>query len=393
MNQRDRRALEILRQLGGRPATPFFEAGPARYVEQCLREMGVDHRRDPFGNIIAHHNRGEYPHRPAVALVAHMDHPGFEIVEAKGRRAVARAVGGVPVASLVKPTPVLVLTLDGRRIPAITARHETTTDPGDRRAEQLVNLVMEGPVELDPPAPVVFDLPDFELDGDTIRMRALDDLAGCAGILAALERTVADGAECDVYGVFTRAEEGGLYGARLLAESGILPADTIVVSVESSSVIPGVAQGEGPVIRTGDAASTFDAGAEQVLIAARGALRGRDAEFKSQRQLMSGGVCEATAFAAFGYPVTGLAFPLGNYHNATTGIGDPEGGVAAEYIELSDFLDGVDLLTEAARSAAPPDDTSLRRLMGDVPDEVRQRLEASNPLLQNLERDGLTGTP
>ena len=89
---------------------------------------------------------------------------------------------------------------------------------------------------------------------------------------------------------------------------------------------------------------------------------------------MSGGVCEATAFAAFGYLVTGLAFPLGNYHNSTTKIGDPEGGVAAEYIELSDYLGGVDLLTEAARSAARPDDASPRRLMGDVPDEVRRRL-------------------
>jgi endoglucanase len=374
MNQRDKRALEILRQLSGRPATPFFEAGPARYVEQCLREMGVDHRRDTFGNIIAHRKMGDGLHRPAVALVAHMDHPGFEIVETKGRRAVARAMGGVPVASLVKRTPVFVLTPDGRRIPAITARHETTTDPGDGRAEQLVKLAMEGPVELDPPAPVVFDLPDFVLDGDTIRMRALDDLAGCASILAALERTATDAAECDVYGVFTRAEEGGLHGARLLAESGILPADTIVVSVESSSVIPGVAQGEGPVIRTGDAASTFDAGAEKVLIAARGALRDRDPEFRSQRQLMSGGVCEATAFAAFGYLVTGLTFPLGNYHNATTKIGDPEGGVAAEYIKLSDYLGGVDLLTEAARSAARPDDASPPRLMGDVPDEVRRRL-------------------
>ena len=374
MNQRDRRALRILEHLGERPATPFFETGPTRYIVECLREMGVDQRRDPFGNIIAHCRRGAGPPRPAVALVAHMDHPGFEIVEAEGRSAVARAMGGVPAASLVKPTPVLVLTPDGRRIPAITSRHKATEHPNDRQAERLVTLTMESAVVLEPPVPVVFDLPDFLLDGDTIRMRAVDDLAGCAAILAALERTVADGAECELYGVFTRAEEGGLYGARLLAESGTLPAGTIVVSVESSSVIPGVAQGEGPVIRTGDAATTFDAGAEQVLVAARDTLRGHGPAFKSQRQLMSGGVCEATAFAAFGYPVTGLAFPLGNYHNATTSIGDPEGGVAAEYIELSDYLGGVTLLTEAARSAARPGETP-RRGMGDVPDQVRQRLE------------------
>ena len=29
------------------------------------------------------------------------------------------------------------------------------------------------------PAAVVFDLPDFGIEGETIRMRAADDLAGC----------------------------------------------------------------------------------------------------------------------------------------------------------------------------------------------------------------------
>ena len=177
-----------------------------------------------------------------------------------------------------------------------------------------------------PPAPVVFDLPDFTLDGDLIRMRAVDDLAGCSAGLAAMERLVSDGASANVYSVFTRAEEGGLYGARLMAEARTLPEETLVVSVESSPLIPGVEQGRGPVIRTGDALYTFDADAEQALIVARESIRERNPEFKSQRQLMSGGVCEGTAFAVWGYRATGMAFPLGNYHNATTGIRDPEIG-------------------------------------------------------------------
>jgi endoglucanase len=221
----------------------------------------------------------------------------------------------------------------------------------------------------------VFDLPDFVLDGDTIRMRALDDLAGCASILAALERASAESRGSRVYGVFTRAEEGGLFGARLLADEGTLPPDTIVVSVESSSVIPGVEQGQGPIIRAGDAMTTFDAEAERVLSQAAVHLRAQPDGFQVQRQLMSGGVCEATAFAAHGYPVTGLAFPLGNYHNATTSIPDPEGGVGAEYIKLADFLGGVDLLTEVARGerSESPD-----ALIGPVAEDVRHRLEASS---------------
>ena len=371
MDKADHRALEILEALGRRPATPFYEEGPAQYILAALSDMGIEHGRDRFGNVVATFG-DPGPDAPSVALVAHMDHPGFEVVEADGAHATAIAAGGVPAASLVKPTPVLVLLPDGDRIRATTGRHESTNDPSDRRAERLVTLSLDRELPVAPPLPVVFDLPDFALDGDTIRMRALDDLAGCAAILAALERASAEGRGARVYGVFTRAEEGGLFGARLLAEEGTLPPRTIVVSVESSSVIPGVEQGHGPVIRTGDAMTTFDAEAERVLSQAAGHLRSQPNGFRVQRQLMSGGVCEATAFSAHGYPVTGLAFPLGNYHNATTSIPDPEGGVDAEDIKLSDFFGGVDLLTEMARGERSD---SPDTLIGPVSEDVRRRLE------------------
>ena len=256
--------------------------------------------------------------QPPIAFMAHMDHPGFEIIEASEGRIVARALGGVPVASLKKPTPVLILLPDGERVSAEVVPPDEPLSQDE--SERLVLVQLKSDVALDLPAPVVFDLPDFVLDDDTIRMRALDDLAGCGSILAALERVVSDKAETEMYAIFTRCEEGGLYGARLLAEAGTLPKETLIVSLEASPVIPGVAQGEGPIIRTGDAAYTFDADAEQVLIAARESIRGREPDFKCQRQLMSGGTCEATAFAVFGYHATGIAFPLGNYHNATTRI-------------------------------------------------------------------------
>ena len=375
MEQRQERALEFLRELGSRPAVPYFEDGPAGYILATLGKMGVDARRDAYGNVIAHYSKGLPSSQPPIAFVAHMDHPGFEITEADDSRIVARALGAVPVASLRKPTPMLVLLPDGRRIPAEIHPLDETMSASRSEGEVLVRLGSE--VSLDPPVPVVFDLPDFVLEGDTIRMRALDDLAGCGSILAALERLVTDGAEADVYGVFTRAEEGGLFGARLLAEAGTLPQETLVVSLESSAVIPGVAQGEGPVIRTGDASYTFDGGAEQVLISARESIRSRNPEFRCQRQLMSGGTCEATAFALSGYRATGIAFPLGNYHNATTRIPDPDGGVGAEFIKLSDYIGGVELICEAAISVARTESTPTLRRFGPVPDQVRQRLEAS----------------
>ena len=366
MNRSDQHALDILRDLGERPAAPFHEDGPAQYILSRLTEIGLSPFRDEFGNVIARYSNSVSDDDPPIAFVAHMDHPGFEITEVDDDGPLGVALGGVPVVSLSRPADVLALLPDGRRVPARTV-------PFDADARR-VRFELSEDVEIVPPVPVVFDLPDFALDGDFIRMRAADDLAGCAAALAAMERLVSSGAEADVYAVFTRAEEGGLFGARLMAEAKTLPVETLIVSIESSPLIPGVEQGRGPVIRTGDALYTFDAEAEQALIVARESIRSRNPGFECQRQLMSGGVCEGTAFAIWGYRATGMAFPLGNYHNATTGIRDPESEIGAEYIRVEDFLGGVDLLTEAAVSVPARLDSPARAGLREVPADVRSRM-------------------
>ena len=141
----------------------------------------------------------------------------------------------------------------------------------------------------------MFDLPDFDLDHETLRMRALDDLAGCAATVAALRAAAETPTPGAVYGLFTRAEETGLIGARLAASDGLLPRNTVVVSVESSRSLPGAEIGKGPVIRVGDARTTFDSRAEAYLQVARERLATRAGAFACQRQLMSGGTCEASA--------------------------------------------------------------------------------------------------
>ena len=386
MNEQEQRALDILAGLAKNPAVPFHEWGVAEHILGVLSTLdGVDYYRDDFGNIIARYTAPSIAalpddeREPPIAFVAHMDHPGYEIVrpadalddDSDGKTYVAQALGGVPVASMTKPTPAFVLMPDGERVPAEIRPLDADSA---RDGERHVGVRVESDAEIALPAAVVFDLPDFGIDGDTIRMRAADDLAGCGAILSALERLVTNGAEADFFAVFTRAEEGGLFGARLMAEAGTLPENTLVVSVESSPLIPGVEQGKGPVIRTGDRVYTFDADAEQVFSAALQSLRERDSEFKAQRQLMSGGGCEATAFAVFGYTVTGLAFPLGNWHNATTTIPDPDGGVDSEYISVSDYLGGVALMAEAGVSVGKRHDSPTRQYIREIPDDVRARM-------------------
>ena len=363
--------MGYLSRLGTQPATSFQEGGVAGVVREVLGELGVSQQSDDYGNIIAH-----LPGRateagaaavPPIAFVAHLDHPGYEAVAVDGDLLLAKAMGGVPAAAFVPGVPVQVLTPNGQRLAAITVGD--SGEGAERRV--LLRLAEPGRLgEVSLPASVVFDLPDFQEDGGLIRMRAADDLAGCGSILATLA-ALRDGDSKppgEVFGIFTRAEEVGLVGARLLAAAGTLPADTLVVSLESSRALPGAEIGGGPVIRVGDAGFTFNADAEAALIRAREVLQGRPEGFKAQRQLMSGGVCEASAFASCGYRATGIAFPLGNYHN-----GAPE-GIDAEFIHREDYLGGVALMVAAVANLAQRENTAFRQRLREVPAEFRERL-------------------
>ena len=361
--------LGLLQELGRCPAVSFAEGPVASCIEQNLKKLDVPFEQDLHGNFIAKlTGKGQAGNDvPPVAYVAHMDHPGFEAIEAHGGQIIARALGGVPPACFSDKVPVRVILPDGVGLKAETVGSYGTPD------HKMVLIQLNVPHNLEFPRPVVFDLPDFHFDGELVHMRAADDLAGCASILAALQilsTTMDSEGHGDVYGVFTRAEEVGLIGARLLAEDRRLPIDTLVVSLEASRTLPGAVIGEGPVVRVGDAAFTFDAEAESVLVKAREELTAEDPGFKAQRQLMAGGTCEASAFRYHGYRTTGIAFPLGNYHNA-----GPAGEVVAEHIHIDDYLGGVKLIARAAQCVTRRHDSGPWRRMQLIPQDYRLRLD------------------
>ena len=365
-----KRALDILMLLGGCPATSFHEGLVSRRIVDILDASKIDYRVDMYGNIIARVDgnlEAESESLP-IAFVAHMDHPGFEVVRYEEELPIATSLGGVPLASITKGANAFYFDEKGNRF-----KCELEPIPGDQN-ELLVKSSVLPPVG----APIVFALDDFSISEDILRMRAMDDLAGCAAIIASLEELKNNPSASEVYGVFTRAEEVGLIGARLLSLEKTLPQNTFVVSVETSSIIPGVTQGEGPVIRTGDASYTFNSEAEQILIMGREAIKSSDSDFKCQRQLMSAGSCEASAFAVNGYRTTGIAFPLGNWHNATTTIRDPNGGVGDEYISVYDFIGGVRLIESSARNVATRNNSPLPSRYKTVPEEQKMRLTSTS---------------
>ena len=363
--QSTERAIQILRSLGENPATSFYERLVSIRIESILTTMAIPFILDDYGNVIAKVT-GTNRLEPPIAFVAHMDHPGFEVIEDLNGTVVAGALGGVPLAALRKNVNAFSFDSSGTRV---SCRLEPLPELGKR------SVYVRSDASLCIGTPIVFDLPDMIVENGTIKMRALDDLGGCAAILASLESISADPPESDVYGVFTRAEEVGLIGARLLSGEKTLPENTFVVSVETSSLIPGVIQGGGPIIRTGDASYTFNAEAEQILIMGRENILKEDSEFRCQRQLMSAGSCEASAFAVNGYRTTGIAFALGNWHNATTSIMDEKGDVGEEYVSMQDFEGGVRLIESAARSVSVRHDSPLpSRAIAEVTEEYRNRL-------------------
>ncbi len=93
MNSTDQRALDILRDLGERPAAPFHEEPVATYIFDRLVDLGLTPFRDEFGNVVVNYSNSDTDD-PPIAFVAHMDHPGFEIDDVDDDGPVGVALGG-----------------------------------------------------------------------------------------------------------------------------------------------------------------------------------------------------------------------------------------------------------------------------------------------------------
>ena len=381
-------SLELLQYIVSQPTAPLHEEGVATRIWGILRGLGLTPQLDPYGNIIARYrHRADSITRPLV-LVAHMDHPAFEIVESTlagvGRQPgalVAMIRGGVAAEVFRLPYAVRIYPKSGGEVRARVTGYATMPDGfGHERGTYLFVMPddQEGAAAVVSGDWGVWELPDFEADGDWLRARALDDLAGCTAALLTLRRLVIDDAPGDVIAVFTRAEEIGLIGATLVAQQKLVPDGAVVISIETSKALPGAVQGGGPVIRTGDRARTFDAVAENYLRVAAAELAAHIPPVPVQRQLMSAGGCEAMTFGAHGYLVTGVAFPLGNWHNVTD-----DKTLALENIHRTDFLAGVLLLQTAARLAATATEYDGERARLDQGAEMyRNRLETSTTALR-----------
>ena len=356
--------LATVRAIGRTPTAPYHERRVLSAIRSVLAGDGIGLRDDDYGQLLATVRRGRA--RRPLALVAHTDHPAFEVVSAYGREGIARVLGGFRGRVLEAAAGVLVHDDDAARAPqrATIDRFVPDLDPV-HNSPGRVRIRSEGDLVVGQWA--TLDLPACDLDGDELHMVAADDLAGCAIVAHALRELAQDDVPVDVTAVFTRAEETGLYGARIVAEGDAIPRDAIVVSVEASRALPHAAPGDGIVVRTGDLHNTFSNEAERFLRAAAERLR-RDG-IRTQRALLDGGTCEASTFVVHGWDTTAIALPNVNYHDR-----GPDERFATEVVRLSDIRCGVALLVETARAVAEDAREAWWATAGPVPEDVRDAL-------------------
>jgi putative aminopeptidase FrvX len=129
--------------------------------------------------------------------------------------------------------------------------------------------------------------------------------------------------------------------------------NVLVIGVECSKAITGVALGGGPVLRVGDKATVFTPAVTAYCQVVAEELAAKDKAFSFQRKLMDGGTCESTAYCHYGYDATGICLPLGNYHN----MDESRGRIGPEYIDVRDFAN----LVKWFVALAPARPSALRR--------------------------------
>ncbi|HTD82036.1 MAG TPA: hypothetical protein VK723_07805, partial [Thermoplasmata archaeon] len=186
--------LGILERIARQPTAPLHEHAVIEEAGDVAREAGLRVRLDSYGNIVlaaSGRRRG-----PAIWLVAHMDHPGLEVIGPGS----ARLLGGVAPQYLRRGTR-LRLYHDGERTSARLIRFTRSTR----------TLRFEGGTNARRGDFGVWELEDFRVAGNLVRARQLDDLAGCAVSLAAMERIARSGS-VNLHALLTRAEEIGFVG-------------------------------------------------------------------------------------------------------------------------------------------------------------------------------------
>jgi endoglucanase len=377
------RWLKIAKELLAQPTAPLREQFAKSHIRSFAAERpALALSEDAAGNLLLKYPAsGPAAKRPLV-LVAHLDHPGFWIEGAKGKRIELSFKGfveephvraGSRIRLYDNTTGVATGTAKVVRAKHVAKRLQSV------QAELTGGFASCGGFGM-------WDFPAFELTGGRIVTRCCDDLLGAAAALSVLDEIVRKKPKnVALWALFTRAEEVGFMGALEAIRLKALPKSACVLSLECSKALPSAPQGGGVIVRVGDRASIFDPELSHALRVAAEQIQKSDPQVKFQRKLMDGGSCEATAFCSHGYRASGVAVPLANYHNmAFDSKNKPCMG--AESVCISDYVAEIKLLTQLALHP------ELLKPAAGIPDWMQQRAKTARVVLASSSAK-LSGNP
>ncbi len=336
--------LKLSQALLEQPTAALMEGLPQKFVREfAAARTALSLSEDAAGNLRVDYAPAGVT-RPPLVLVAHLDHPGFHVTKIhdagieltfQGSVAGRHAIPGTRVEFFEQGNPAPVG--EGELIERDDAAKMLKTAKAKRvHGRAAANGF------------AMWAFPGFSLENGCVVTRCCDDLMGAAAALCALDEIAALAPpNVALTGLFTRAEEIGFLGALEAIRLETLPQNACILSLECSKAFSNAPQGAGVIVRVGDASSIFDTGLTHALTLAARKRAERDATFKFQRKLMDGGICEATPFCAYGYRASGIALPLGNYHNqAFDAQNNP--CIGPESVNADDFRCEVELLVELA---------------------------------------------
>src|SRR5438093_10557438 len=98
--------LATIKAIASAPTAPYHEFRALRAIRRELERSDLQPHEDAYGQVSARVRRGHA--KRALALIAHTDHPAFEVTEAHGREGRARILGGLYSEFFAASVPVLV---------------------------------------------------------------------------------------------------------------------------------------------------------------------------------------------------------------------------------------------------------------------------------------------
>ncbi len=238
---------ELLEELIRAPGVSGFEEEVRGLIRSKVEAMGLEAEEDNIGNLIV--TVGDSG--PKVVFIAHMDELGLIVskMESDGSLRI-RKVGGIDDRTLVgrvveirtqkgtvtgiiglKP-PHLMTESDDRK--KVVGWEEIRVDVGTRSRAETERL---GVRVLDP----MVIKKDVTFIGDMVCARGVDDRAGCAVLLEALERLRKRKLPLRLVFVWSVQEETGLKGAKVV---GFRMTPEYVFAIDTMTTTDGPGQGE-----------------------------------------------------------------------------------------------------------------------------------------------------